>query len=188
MTEENNIILTEDDPEGLGLVIPEKLDKYFSEPIEGSLDVKAVLHADPRKLDDFMETLEYVRNWVSYTAVDNKANLITFTKKAIENAKIESNDGNEYVMLSTLINSMQIMIDIIKPIVDSYEQEVREKNRKQMERRAKQDEEAEWIRLAEKDRVRRESLEKSRMFSQNMREAEERRRQAAFRQDEDNEW
>jgi len=187
MTEEKNVTFTEDDPEGLGLVVPEKVDKYFKRPLEGSLDVKAVLHADPRKLDDFMETLEYVGNWVLYTAFDNKANLITFTKKAIENAKIDGND-DKYALLSTLINSMQVMIDIIKPIVDGYEKEVREENHRQMERRARQDEEAERIRLAEKERVRRESLEKSRKFSQDMRESEEKRKQAALKQQDEDEW
>lgn len=188
MMENNKIMLTEDDPEGLGLVTPEKVDKYFGLPIDGSSDINAVLHADPRKLGDFMETLKYINNWVSYTMDYNKANLITFTNKAIEDAKIDGNEGNEYVELSMLINCMQTMIDTIKPIVDDYEKEVRDKNREQMERRASQDEEAERIRLAEKERVRRESLEKSRKFSQDMREVEDRRRQAALKQNGDEEW
>lgn len=163
---------TFDDPEGLGLVTPEKVDKYFGLPIDGALDVNAVLHADPRKLEDFMETLKYINNWASYTMDYNKANLITFTNKAIENAKIDGNEGNEYVELSMLINCMQTMIDTIKPIIDDYEKETRDKNREQMERRASQDEEAKQKMLEEKERVRRESMEKSRKFSQNMQEIE----------------
>jgi len=165
MVENNKITLTEDDPEGLGLVTPEKVDKYFGLPIDGSSDVNAVLHADPRKLEDFMETLKYINNWVSYTMDYNKANLITLANKAVENAKMDGNAGDEYVELSMLINCMQTMIDTIKPIVNDYEKEVREKNREQMERKASQDEIAKLKRLKEKERVRRESMEKSRKFS-----------------------
>lgn len=185
MREEKIVTLTADDPEGLGLTIPEKLD-IFDNPIDGSMDIEAILYADPRKLADFMQTVKYICDWASYTAIDNKENLKIFANKAISNAKREDNKGEEYVMLRSLIDNLEKLIDTIKPIVESYESEIHEKNRQNEERRKQQEAESERIRKAEKERVLRESLEQSRKFSQEMRETE-RRRQAALKQD-NNEW
>ncbi len=171
MTEENNIILTEDDPEGLGLVIPEKLDKYFGEPIEGSLDVKAVLHADPRKLADFTQTVNYISDWFYYVSDHNKENIQKFANKAVEDSKELGDYNDDLCTLIDLFYRLDSFINIVKPIVLAYTDEVEQGIQAKVEQRKQQDAESEQKRREIKEQVRYNSMEQSRSISQAMNEA-----------------
>ncbi|MCM1276987.1 MAG: hypothetical protein NC299_16755, partial [Lachnospiraceae bacterium] len=175
---------TADDPDGLGLITPEKVDNYgFS--IDGSADIEAILYADPRKLADFMQTVKYICDWASYTAIDNEENLKIFANKAISDARREDNKGEEYVMLRSLIDNLEKLIDTIKPIVENYESEIHEKNRQNEEHRKQQDEIAAQKRREAAEEQRHRSMEQSRQYSQNVQEAK--RKSEAAKQEENRE-
>lgn len=181
--------LTEDDPDGLGLTTPRKTEYFLGtdSPIDGSMDVEAVLCADPRKLTDFTQTINYIRDWFFYTAIHNKENLKTFVNKAVAESKETNHYTDDFLALVELYHQLDSFNEIVKPIVTDYTDEVEREMKATVECRKQQDEIAEQKRREIKEQVRRESLEKSRQFSQSMREAEERRRQTALKQDED-EW
>lgn len=182
--------LTEDDPEGLGLITPKKTEYFLGtySPIDGSMDVEAVLCADPRKLDDFTQTINCIRDWFFYTAIHNKKNLETFVNKAVAESKETNHYTDDFLALVELYHQLDSFNEIVKPIVTAYTNEVEQEMKATAERRKQQDEIAEQKRREIKEQVRRESLEKSRQYSQLMREAEEKRRQAALKLNENDEW
>lgn len=142
-------------------------------------DCTVTLRANPKNYNEFESILSCFNEWLNYTLMCNEKNLLTYVKHNIETGKYSA----DYVFLALCKN----YIKLIDPLYEIDIEKTQQQYKEQQERRKQQDEIAEQKRLDEKNRVWRESMEKSRKFSQEMREAEERRKRAALKQDED-EW
>ena len=181
---------TVDDPDGLGLTTPKKTEYFLGtdSPIDGSMDVEAVLCADPRKLTDFTQTINYIRDWFFYTAIHNKENLKTFVNKAVAESKETNHYTTDFLALVELYHQLDSFNEIVKPIVTDYTDEVEREMKAAAERRKQQDEIAKQKRCEIKEQVRRESMEKSRNMSIAMREAEHKKETAKQEDTEDESW
>lgn len=181
---------TADDPDGLGLIIPKKTECFLGtdSPIDGSMDVEAVLCADPRKLADFTQTINYIRDWFFYTSIHNKENLKKFVNKAVTESKETNHYTADFLALVELYHQLDSFNEIVKPIVKDYTDEVEREMKAAAERRKQQDEIAKQKRCEIKEQVRRESMEKSRSMSIAMREAEHKKETANQEDTEDENW
>ncbi len=184
-TEEVN--KTEGNSDVLELSTPQKVDKYFEEPLEGSLDVEAKLYADPRNLDKFVETVEYISGWMYYTTVFNKDNLIVFANKAVEKARnirasnVRDTHGEktkEYNAIRLLLDRMKMFIEITDPIIQAYINETVQEDNERMELKAKRDAEGKRKKEEYNEQVRKDMMAKSRQQSIDMRERDRRREMA----------
>ncbi len=187
---------TEDNSDVLELSIPQKVDKYFEEPLEGSLDVEAKLYADPRSLDKFVETVEYISGWTYYTTVFNKDNLIVFANKAVEKARnirasnVRDTHGEktkEYNAIRLLLDRMKMFIKIADPIIQAYINETVQEDNERMELKAKRDAEGKRKKEEYNEQVRKDMMAKSRQQSIDMRERE-RKREMAKQESTEEDW
>lgn len=181
---------TADDPDGLGLVTPKKTERFIGKdsPITGSMNVEAVLYADPRKLADFTQTVNYISDWFFYVAVYNKENLQKFVNKAIEDSKELGDYNNDLFALIELFHQLDLFNDVVKPIVSAYTDEVEQEIQTKVERRKQQDAESEQKRREIKEQVRYNSMEQSRSVSQAMGKAKRKSEMAEQEKSEGEDW
>ncbi len=174
---------TADDPDGLGLVTPKKTVRFIGKdtPITGSMDVEAVLYADPRKLADFTQTVNYISDWFFYISDPNKENIQKFANKAVEDSKELGDYNDDLSALIDLFHHLDSFNNVVRPIVSAYTDEVEQEIQTKVDQRKQQDAESEQKRREIKEQVRYNSLEKSRSISQAMSDAK--RKSAMANQD-----
>lgn len=126
--------------------------------------ITLTLYANPKNCTEFDNILSCFKEWFTYTLLCNKENLIEYIKNDIK--------CGTYGAVYDLISCFEEYVDLAKPLYQvDIDKTIRE-NKAKDERRRQQDEIAKQKRLEEKDRVWRESMEKSRKFSQTMHETE----------------
>lgn len=133
--------------------------------------------ANPKNCAEFNNVMSCIEEWLNYTLLCNKENLVKYIKNDIEHGT--------YGAAYNLISYFEQYVELAKPLYQVDIEKTQQQFKEQEERRRQQDEIAEQKRLEEKERVRREYLEEARKVSQANHEAEERRRQAALKQEED---
>lgn len=178
---------TADDPEGLGLITPKKLG-IFDEPIEGSVNIEAVLYADPRRIADFTQTIKHISDWFYYTATCNKENLKTFVNKAVSESKETNHYTADFSALIELNDQLDMFNDIVRPIVTAYTDEVTLEMKVAVEHRKQLDEESAQKRREAAEEQRRRALEQSRQYSQNAQEAKRKSEAAKQEENKEEEW
>lgn len=136
--------------------------------------------ANPKNCAEFDNVMNCIEEWLNYTLLCNKENLVKYIKNDIEHGT--------YGAAYNLISYFEQYVDLAKPLYQVDIEKTQQQFKEQEDRRRQQDAEAERKRLKEKERVRREYLEEARKVSQEMREVEDRRRQAALKQNGDDEW
>lgn len=176
----NNELSKETELDNIEFTLPDKSKFDITQRLLSDLENQTFTFcANPKNCAEFDNVMTCIEQWLSYTLLCNKENLIKYIKNDIKHGT--------YGAVYNLISCFEEYVDLAKPLYQADIEKTQQANREQQERREKQDEIAKQKRLEEKERVRREYLEEARKVSQAKHEAEERRRQAAFKQYED-EW
>lgn len=136
--------------------------------------------ANPKNCAEFDNVMNCIEEWLNYTLLCNRENLVKYIKNDIEHGT--------YGAAYNLISYFEKYIELAKPLYQVDFEKTQQQYKEQEERRRQQDEIAEQKRLEEKERVRREYLEETRKVSQQMRETDERRKQAALKREGNDEW
>lgn len=177
MVEENIVILNKEEIE---FAPPDKSKFNTVQRLLGDLeDQTFTFCANPKNCAEFDNVMNCIEKWLNYTLLCNGENLVKYIKNDIEHGT--------YGAAYNLISYFEKYIELAKPLYQVDIEKTQQQYKEQEERRRQQDIESKKKRLEEKERVRREYLEEARKVSQANHEAEERRRLASLKQEED-EW